>query len=348
MRSHPAPSEQRYPEREAPSDGRDRPDPRPVAPGAVGRGGGPRISGPAPDAPAAPGRLLGIDFGGTKMAVGVADQDGRLLVAERVPTQADRGARQALDRALDLAGRMLAQVGGELAAAGIASPGVIRDDGIDLAPNVPGWERLRLADAVRDRFGVTEVAVANDLNAAALAELRLGLLRDADPGLVVGLGTGVAAAVTTRGTVLTGQRGAAGEIGYAVTGAGWSGRESMLERVFSGGALDRLAATFGLTGGAAALCAEAAEPGPARDALRARLDELARHLVTCCLLIDPRRVVLVGGVAGNPLVRELLAERLAEVLPYRPELVLSEFPDDAALLGAVTIAAEVASAAERG
>ncbi|MBF9133161.1 ROK family protein [Plantactinospora sp. S1510] len=281
------------------------------------------------------------------MAVGVADGSGRLLAAERIATQADRGARQALDRALDLAGKLLGRTGGRLAAAGIASPGVIRPDGIDLAPNVPGWERLRLADAVRDRFGVAEVAVANDLNAAALAELRLGLLQDVDPGLVVGLGTGVAAAVTTRGTVLSGQGGAAGEIGYAVTGAGWSGPESMLERVFSGGALDRLAATFGLTGGAAALCAEAATPGPAREALCDRLDELARHLVTCCLLIDPRRVVLVGGVAGSPLVRELLAERLAEVLPYRPEIVLSGFPDDAALLGAVTMAGELASAPEQ-
>ena len=51
---------------------------------------------------------------------------------------------------------------------------------------MPGWERLRLADAVRDELDVPHVAVDNDLNAAALAELRLGALRDADPGLVVG------------------------------------------------------------------------------------------------------------------------------------------------------------------
>ncbi|WP_234361691.1 ROK family protein [Plantactinospora sp. BB1] len=348
VRSHPTSSEQRLPGPET-SDGggpNSRHAAAPTQPGVVDLDGVRRMSGAAPDAVAASGRLLGIDFGGTKMAVGVADHGGRLLVAKRVATQAELGARQALDRALELAAKLLARAGGELTAAGIASPGVIRSDGIDLAPNVPGWEGLRLADAVRERLGVAQVAVANDLNAAALAELRLGLLRDADPGLVVGLGTGVAAAVTTQGTVLSGRRGAAGEIGYAVTG--WSGPESILEQVFSGGALDRLAATFGLTGGAAALCAEAARPGPARDALRARLDEFARHLVTCCLLIDPRRVVLVGGVAGNPLVRELLAERLTEALPYRPELVLSGFPDDAALLGAVTMAAELVSTPDRG
>lgn len=282
--------------------------------------------------------LLAIDFGGTKMAVGVADEEGRLLLRERVPTHADQGAPQALERALDLAAKLVDQVGVPVAAAGVASPGVIRPDGVDLAPNVPGWDRLRLADAVRDRFGVPAVAVENDLNAAALAELRIGALRDADPGLVVGLGTGVAAAVTVGGAVVSGHRGAAGEIGYAVAGSCWPG--TMLELTFAGRALDRLAEEQGIPGGAAGLTAAAEQPGPARDALLARVDELARHLTTCCLLLDPQRVVLVGGVAGNDLIRSLLTERLAAVLPYPPEVVVSRFADDAALHGAVILARE--------
>ena len=287
--------------------------------------------------------LLGIDFGGTKMAVGVADAQGRLLARERLPTYAERGAPQALERALELAAELVAGVGGPVAAAGVASPGVVRPDGIDLAPNVPGWERLRLAEAVRERLGVARVAVDNDLNAAALAELRLGELRDADPGLVVGLGTGVAAAVTVRGAVLAGHHGAAGEIGYAVAGGPWPG--TMLELDFSGRALDRLADELGVPGGAAGLAARAERPGAARDELTARVDELARHLVTCCLLLDPQRVVLVGGVAGSELIRGLLVGRLTEVLPHRPDVVLSRFADDAALLGAVTLAREAVPAA---
>ncbi|MGW1057781.1 ROK family protein [Micromonospora rubida] len=300
-----------------------------------------RVAQPAPLAGDAPA-LLGIDFGGTKMAVGVADGEGRLLACERVPTYAEQGAQQALDRALDLAAKLVGEVGGPIAAAGIASPGVVRPDGIDLAPNVPGWDRLRLADAVRDRFGVPAVAVDNDLNAAALAELRFGALRDADPGLVVGLGTGVAAALTVRGSVLAGHHGAAGEIGYAVAGGPWPG--TMLELDFSGRALDRLAEELGVPGTAAGLAAAAERPGPARDALTARVDELARHLATCCLLLDPQRVVLVGGVAGSELIRGLLVERLAAVLPYRPDVVLSGFADDAALLGAVVLAREAVPA----
>ncbi|WP_329101036.1 ROK family protein [Micromonospora sp. NBC_01699] len=290
-------------------------------------------------------RLLGIDFGGTKMAIGVADAEGRLLTSERVPTYAERGAPQALERALDLAEKLIAEVGGPVAAAGVASPGVVRPDGIDLAPNVPGWERLRLADAVRDRLGVETVRVDNDLNAAALAELRLGALRGVDPGLVIGLGTGVAAAVTVRGAVVVGHHGAAGEIGYAVTGDGFPG--TMLESIFSGRALDQLAQRLAIPDGAAGLSARAVGPGPVRDALLGRLDELARHLVTCCLLLDPERVVLVGGVAGSELIHGLLAERLARVLPHPPEIVLSGFADDSALLGAVTMAREALPADPR-
>jgi glucokinase len=304
-------------------------------------------SGPAgADRPASSDqRLLGIDFGGTKMAVAVADLRGRVLVSERIPTHPGRGAGQALERALDLAAKLAAEAGGSLAAAGIASPGVIREDGIDLAPNVPGWERLRLADAVRDALDPPIVRVDNDLNAAALAELRHGALRDADPGIVVGLGTGVAAAVTVGGVVVAGHHGAAGEIAYAVTGGGWPAvpAQAMLEAAFSGRALDLTAERLGIAGGAAALCQAARHPGAVRDALLGRVDELARHLATCCLLLDPQRVVLVGGVARSDLVRELLAERLAAVLPHRPEIVLSGFADDAALLGAVTMAREAVS-----
>ncbi|GIF72974.1 ROK family protein [Asanoa siamensis] len=286
-------------------------------------------------------RLLGIDFGGTKMAIGIGDAAGTPLVSERLPTLAARGARQALDRALDLAQKLITDTGGTLHAAGIASPGLVREDGIDLAPNVPGWEELRLAEAVCDHLGIARVSVANDLNAAALAELRHGALRDADPGLVIGLGTGVAAAITVGGAVVSGHHGAAGEIAYAVAGPDWpASPEPLLEQAFSGRALDELADELPVAGGAAGLCAAAASPGAARDALVAGVDELARHVVTCCLLLDPQRIVLVGGVAGNDLVRDLLIERLSAALPYVPEVVLSSFAQDAALLGALTLAAQ--------
>lgn len=293
----------------------------------------------SPSGPDDQDRLLGIDFGGTKMAIGISDADGELLISERLPTLASLGAQQALNRALDLAQKLITETGGTLRAAGIATPGIAREDGIDLAPNVPGWGDLRLADAVRTQLGVARVRVANDLNAAALAELKRGTLRDADPGLVIGLGTGVAAAITVNGGVVPGFRGAAGEIAYALTGGDWpTSPQPLLEREFSGRALDELAASLGIDGGAAGLCAAAADPGTARDELLGRIEALARHIVTCCLLLDPQRIVLVGGVVRSDLVRRLLIERITPALPYVPEVVLSSFAQDAALLGSLSLA----------
>ncbi|WP_246001414.1 ROK family protein [Allorhizocola rhizosphaerae] len=285
-------------------------------------------------------RLLGIDFGGTKMAIGIGDAGGQLLISQRLPTLAAKGARQALARALDVAQKLITETGGTLHAAGIASPGVIRDDGIDLAPNVPGWEGLRLAEAVRTHLGVARVRVSNDLNAAALAELHHGALRDADPGLVVGLGTGVAAAITVNGAVVAGRHGAAGEIAYAVTGRDWpASPQPLLEREFSGRALDELAESLGVAGGAAGIGEAALASGRVRDELVSRVEALAQHVTTCCLLLDPQRLVLVGGVARNDLIRRLLTDRLSRALPNPPEIVLSAFAQDAALLGSLTLAA---------
>ncbi|MGV9982441.1 hypothetical protein ACWDUH_32795, partial [Micromonospora wenchangensis] len=77
-----------------------------------------RLAGRAVAGTRTDGLLLGIDFGGTKMAVGVADGTGRLLAHRRIATHAERGAPQALDRALELAAALVAEVGGPLVAAG--------------------------------------------------------------------------------------------------------------------------------------------------------------------------------------------------------------------------------------
>lgn len=278
--------------------------------------------------------LLGIDFGGTKMAVAVANLDGRVQARRVLPTLAEQGAERALNRALDCALELTADIG-EVVAAGIATPGAVHDDLIRLAPNVPGWDELRLGRTVRECLGIEHVVVANDLNAAALAELRLGQLRGVDPGLVVGLGTGVAIAITVGGQVIEGAHHAAGEIGYAPVGSGpMDDTETMLEQVFSGIALDQLGRELGFNG-AAGLSASTSPA--AQEAFTARLGALARQLVTACLLLDPQRVVLVGGMTAGKAVVNGIRKHLETHVPLPPEVVVSHFPNDAALYGALEL-----------
>lgn len=283
--------------------------------------------------------LLGIDFGGTKMALAIADLEGRILARRRIATEPDRGAHRALSRALATAEVMAADVSGRIVAAGVATPGVVRDNGIDLAPNVPGWGELRLADAVAARFGDLPVTVWNDVNAAALAELRVGALIDRDPGLVIGIGTGVATAVTVSGSVVTGHHGAAGEIGYGLIGAGaLAPGEATLESVFAGRAFDLLARRWDLIGAAELTTRDA--PDDVTREVEWRIDTMARQVIGMCLLLDPERVVMFGGLARDERIIDRLTGALRRSLPFPTEVVVSEFVDDAPLVGALTLAAD--------
>src|SRR5258706_10720444 len=87
--------------------------------------------------------VLAIDFGGTKIAIGTAALDGTAIMSERIDTDAANGALQAVERALDVAralqGRTAGRSRGSCLAVGAVSPGIVREDGVALAPNVPGW-----------------------------------------------------------------------------------------------------------------------------------------------------------------------------------------------------------------
>jgi len=87
--------------------------------------------------------VIGVDFGGTKIALATADLDGRVLEQGRLRTEADRGAPQALRRTLAraraLMARTAARCGGRCLGAGSVSPGIAREDRVDLVPTLPGW-----------------------------------------------------------------------------------------------------------------------------------------------------------------------------------------------------------------
>jgi predicted NBD/HSP70 family sugar kinase len=178
---------------------------------------------------------IGIDFGGTKIEVALADVDGTLLERERLETRAELGPRQALERAAAAVRRMeaLAREAHSATVTGYAAvaPGIVQRDRILLTPNLPGWEDLSLASELQALLNLDLApAVANDVRGGALAELRFGALRGIDPGLYISLGTGIAAAVTVAGTVVMGFNQAAGEIAYVDPGLGSEPTESTTAR----------------------------------------------------------------------------------------------------------------------
>lgn len=298
--------------------------------------------------------MLGIDVGGTKVAVATADRAGRVLRRTRIDTRASQGARQTVERALrtaaDLRASTAAATGGRCLGVGAVSPGVVYEDRVLLAPNIPGWQELSLPELVREGLGIEEVAAANDVKAGGLAEARWGALRDADPGVYLNLGTGLAAALVVGGRVLQGTHNAAGEIGYLLRGAddtsGAASDRAPLEEYVSGmGLARRGAAQFGGAPTTADLFAST-EPR-VREWVDEALDQLAVHVANLATVLDPRRIAVGGGMMGSAgRILAALDARLREAVPFPPELVPSAFPHDSALRGALAlILDEVAQAA---
>ena len=285
------------------------------------------------------GVVLGIDFGGTKIAAAVADRSGGRLRETTVPTEPARGARFNLERGLEAAKSLLE--GDPLLAVCACTFGIPSADGVFLAPAIDGWEELALGRELAEAFPGVPVRVATDVKAAAEAELRHGALAGHDPAIYLNLGTGLAVAIVAGGRVVAGANGAAGEIGYSLRRDG-----GLLEEAVSGTALAR--ATGGRLTAAEVFAGSVTDVGLAR-LVSAFMDELEVHLVNLAVALDPERIVVGGGMTRSwERIEGALRRSLKEHVPFEPELVLGEFPTDAALVGALALAADaVSDGAER-
>jgi glucokinase len=302
---------------------------------------------PVADAPV----VLGIDFGGTKIAMAVCEPDGELWAATTVASGGELGARASFERGVHAARDLLAASapGRELAAVGVSTFGIPFDDRVELAPNIDGWGELPLGHELREAFPGAAVRMATDAKAAAHAEARWGALADCDPAVYLNLGTGLSAAIVVGGKVVNGGNGAAGEIGYNLRSTADVGvplaARMMLEEAVSGQALARRAAVDGQPMEAS----EVFEAGPDVQELDQLVTdfvaELAYHVVNLAICLDPVRIAVGGGMVRSwDRLRPGLQDALDAGVPFPPELVAARFPSDAPLIGAVTLALDAARA----
>lgn len=303
-------------------------------------------------------QVLGIDFGGTKVALATAstakaddlDNDTgrvapRLDIDVRLPTLAPAGAGQVIERSLATARSLT----GNPIAVGVATFGVVTQGRIRLAPNVPGWDGLELPQLLRNEFGTTPVVVHNDVNAAATAELRWGALRGIELGIYLNLGTGLGGALIVDGRVLPGAHGAAGEIGYLLDEAAdpahcFADGHAPLEEVVSGSALSRRSAALLKRDVTASTLFDLADHADVAAVLNTAIEALARAVTNLCIAIDPQRVVIGGGMmsAAHHILPRVSAQ-VARSVPFPPEVMAARFVHDAPLLGAVALALDAAA-----
>ncbi|CAL9510194.1 ROK family protein [Streptomyces althioticus] len=304
--------------------------------------------------------VIALDVGGTGMKAALVGADGELLHQARRPTGRERGPDAVVEGILDFAAELRAhgiRAHGEPAsAAGVAVPGIVDEaEGIAAYAANLGWRDVPLRALLAERLGGVPVALGHDVRTGGLAEGRVGAGRGADRFLFVPLGTGIAGAIGIDGKVEAGAHGFAGEIGHIVVRPGGAecpcGQRGCLERYASASAVSRAwAEASGGPDADAADCARAVASGDER-AVRVwqeAVDALADGLVTALTLLDPRTLIIGGGLAeaGETLftpLREAVRRRVT--FQKLPSLVPAALGDTAGCLGAGLLAWDLIEAA---
>lgn len=292
------------------------------------------------------------------MKAALVGTDGTLLHEARRATGRKRGADAVVETILAFAAELRAHgekhFGESAVAAGVAVPGIVdAEKGIAVYAANLGWRDVPLRALLGERLGGIPVTLGHDVRAGGLAEGRIGAGRGADRFLFVPLGTGIAGAIGIAGGIEAGAHGYAGEIGHIVVRpdgpACGCGQRGCLETLASASAVTRAwAAASGDPDADAADCARAVESGdPAAIRVwRDAVDALAAGLVTALTLLDPRTLIIGGGLAeaGETLFTPLRAAVEERVTFQKlPHIVPAALGDTAGCLGAGLLAWDLLS-----
>lgn len=298
--------------------------------------------------------LAAVDIGGSNIrcALSLIDDPFALIARTTHPTPDNTEPDAIVDFIAHQIASCLRESGhapASLAGLGCTAPGITDSlKGIVVsAANLQNWNNVPLVDLLEKRFAVP-VAVENDVNAAALGELKFGAGRGRRSLIYMTVSTGVAAGIIIEDRILRGHHHSAGEIGYMLMepvhiGRDW-GTNGCLELTAAGvGIAQQYAAArgYGETIDSAIAVFEAARRGDdtAQQIINRARDYLAQAAVALCTVIDPEILVLGGGIVENEFeIFNGIASMVQATLPFPPFVVLAELGGDSPLVGAMALA----------
>lgn len=280
-------------------------------------------------------RYIGIDIGGTKCAVTLGDEGGTVLRKERFPTLGPKETVVGVLSNAALLKEMAESAGDAVRSVGISCGGPLDPEaGVILSPpNLPGWDGIKIVQAVREHLGVPAI-LCNDANACALAEWRFGAGRGTKNMIFLTFGTGMGAGIILDGRLVNGANGNAGEIGHVrmerFGGVGY-GKTGSFEGFVSGGGIAMTAKSLALEqlqqGKTVLYCrsmseletvnaktvADAARVGDetAREVYRLTGEMLGRGLAVLTDILNPECIV-IGSIFQR--CEDLLRPSMEEVL----------------------------------
>ena len=187
---------------------------------------------------------FGVDIGGTTCKIGLFETTGVLVEKWEIPTRKENNGENILpDVAAFIAAKMVEKeiMKGDIQGIGIGVPGPVTNEGVVVRCVNLGWDVINVAKEMTERTGFT-VKVGNDANVAALGEMWQGGGKGHTDVVLITLGTGVGGGVIVDGKVVTGNKGAGGEIGHIIV----NGKETECCGCGQKGCLEQYASATGI------------------------------------------------------------------------------------------------------
>ena len=307
---------------------------------------------------------IGIDLGGTNIAVGVVNERHEIVSHTSVPTLAHRSPEaviadmgRAVQAALDQAGVTAANC----ASIGVGSPGTCDSDrGVVVRAYNLGWYEVPVCQMLTERFGIP-ARLSNDANCAALAEYVAGAGAGCRNMVLITLGTGVGGGIIIDGKIYAGMRSAGAELGHTVLVLDGEpctcGRRGCWEAYASATALIRQTGQAALAHPESLLASipaqdingrtafDAAEQGDAaaRAVVARYCEYVAAGLTDLVNALAPERILLGGGISrqGESLlgpVREYVAAHcFGQRQGAIPVIAEAKLGNEAGIIGAAAL-----------
>jgi len=267
--------------------------------------------------------IWGIDLGGTKIEGVVLANDDQLevLCRKRLATEASKGYEHILNRIQQLIEEIAEEIGEKPKKIGIGTPGTIDPILQTLRnSNTTALNGKPFLSDLEKKLGIP-IVLANDANCFALAETKVGIVRDVMPEaeLVFGviMGTGVGGGIVLNGKVWNGRQGIAGEWGHnfldETGGDCYCGKAGCTEKVISGKNLELYHLDkYGEDKKLSQIYKEhlAGNNPNASATIRRLIHFFAKGIAGVINVLDPDVIVLGGGV-GN--IELLYTEGVAEL-----------------------------------
>lgn len=163
---------------------------------------------------------IGIDLGGTKILIALVDKStGDVIHYVKKKTKKEKGPNNIIRKILEGIEELLQEKNlfiNDISSIGIGTAGQVdRENGILIsAPNLECYD-LDLKAKIRERFDIP-IYVGNDVEVAAIGEMKFGAAKNYEDVICIFVGTGIGSSIIKNGKIIRGTNGAAGEFGHII------------------------------------------------------------------------------------------------------------------------------------